>query len=79
MYLVQHFVKNYGKIDQITELMDNLEMILVPFVNPDGYVVGVAGPNQATPLPMMMNDDDSDGDSFLAVHLGWGPDVEEKP
>lgn len=38
MYLVQHFVKNYGKIDQITELMDNLEMILVPFVNPDGYV-----------------------------------------
>ena len=46
MYLVNHFVRYYGKEghEEITQLMDNLEFVLVPFVNPDGYVVGVVNP-----------------------------------
>lgn len=42
MYLVDYFVRNYGVKPEITHLMNNLEFVLVPFVNPDGYVVGVA-------------------------------------
>lgn len=43
MYLVNHFVRHYEEdgYEEITELMDNMELVLVPFVNPDGYVVGV--------------------------------------
>lgn len=38
MYITDYFVRNYGVEDQITFLMDHLEFVLVPFVNPDGYV-----------------------------------------
>ncbi len=41
MYLVNHFVVSYAEDKRIHNLMDNLEFVLVPFVNPDGYVVGV--------------------------------------
>jgi murein tripeptide amidase MpaA len=41
MYLVNHFVRNYGVRPEITNIMNRLEFVLVPFVNPDGYVVGV--------------------------------------
>ena len=41
MYIAQQFVEQYGVDKAITDLMDNLEFVLVPFVNPDGYAVGV--------------------------------------
>ena len=41
MYLTDYFVRNYRVKPEITHLMNNLEFILVPFVNPDGYVVRV--------------------------------------
>ncbi len=40
MYIAEQFVKSYGKDTAMTKLMDELEFVLVPFVNPDGYVVG---------------------------------------
>lgn len=36
-YIVNHFVTNYGKHDNVTALLDSLEFVVVPFVNPDGY------------------------------------------
>lgn len=41
MYIVKYFVESYGVDERIKALMDSLEFVLVPFVNPDGYVVGV--------------------------------------
>lgn len=41
MYIAKYFVESYGVNATITDLMDKLEFVLVPFVNPDGYVVGV--------------------------------------
>ncbi len=48
MYIVDYFVQNYKKEAIITNLMDNLEFVLVPFVNPDGYVVGVVKTGHVT-------------------------------
>ena len=41
MYLAKYFMDGYGVLSRVTHLMDNLEIILVPFVNPDGYVVSL--------------------------------------
>lgn len=41
MYLAQHLVDSYHVVPNVSHIMDNLEIVLVPFVNPDGYVVGV--------------------------------------
>lgn len=42
MYIVNYLLTNYGqtsdKAKEVTYLLDNLEFIIVPFVNPDGYV-----------------------------------------
>jgi len=37
-YLVDHLVNNYRVDPEITALLDTVELIVVPFVNPDGYV-----------------------------------------
>lgn len=37
MYMVDEFVTKYGGDKHITDLLDNLEIIVIPFVNPDGY------------------------------------------
>jgi murein tripeptide amidase MpaA len=36
-YLVYNLLSKYGKDERITELLDNVEFIVVPIVNPDGY------------------------------------------
>ncbi len=41
MYLVDYFVRGYEADQRVQKLMDSMEFVLVPFVNPDGYVVGV--------------------------------------
>ena len=41
MYVANHLATGYNKIDAVTELLDNLEFVMVPIVNPDGMVVSV--------------------------------------
>ena len=38
MYLVDHFTSNYGVESDVTRLLNEVELIVVPFANPDGYV-----------------------------------------
>ncbi len=39
MYIAKSLVGDYSVKSSVTKLLDNLEVVLVPFVNPDGYVV----------------------------------------
>ena len=36
-FIVHHFVTQYGKDDEITALLNRVELVVVPVVNPDGY------------------------------------------
>jgi len=37
LYMIDHFLSNYGTDPQITEWMDTYEIFFVPLVNPDGH------------------------------------------
>lgn len=37
MFVVDYFVTNYGSDDVVTKILDDMEIHVVPFVNPDGY------------------------------------------
>lgn len=37
MYIVDHFVNGYRVDAEVTALLDSVELIVIPFVNPDGY------------------------------------------
>ena len=39
MYIVNYLVNSYGKVKRVTDILDTIELVAVPFVNPDGYVV----------------------------------------
>ena len=43
MYIVNYLLTQYGQPSkegqEVTNLLDNLEFIVLPFVNPDGYSV----------------------------------------
>ena len=41
MYLAKYLVDSYQVDPKITDIMDNMEIVMVPFVNPDGYAVSV--------------------------------------
>ena len=41
MYLANHLAHGYAEDQLVQHLMNNLEIVMVPFVNPDGYAVGV--------------------------------------
>ncbi|XP_065913902.1 carboxypeptidase B-like [Dysidea avara] len=36
-YIVNYLLENYGNNEDVTKLLDTVEFIFVPFVNPDGY------------------------------------------
>ncbi len=38
IYFMYYLLENYGTNDEVTYLVDNLEMYFIPMVNPDGYV-----------------------------------------
>ena len=44
MYIVDYLLSAYGKVDNVTKILDNIELVAVPFVNPDGYVVSGSEP-----------------------------------
>lgn len=37
MYLVDHLLTNYGVVPQVTNIVDEVELWIVPLMNPDGY------------------------------------------
>ena len=39
MYIIDYLLKSYGVKEEVTNILDNIELVAVPFVNPDGYVV----------------------------------------
>lgn len=41
MYIAERLIKDYKVTKKDTHLLEKLEIVLVPFVNPDGYVVSV--------------------------------------
>ncbi len=38
IYYMWYLLENYGTNDQVTHLVDNVEMYFVPMINPDGYI-----------------------------------------
>lgn len=36
-YIVSYLVSNYGINEEVTSLLNTVELIVMPFVNPDGY------------------------------------------
>lgn len=39
LYLAQYLVLMYGQKEEVTKLVDSIDIFLVPTLNPDGYVV----------------------------------------
>ncbi|XP_065833344.1 carboxypeptidase B-like isoform X2 [Oscarella lobularis] len=37
MYIVDYLLENYGIDERVTTILNELELIIIPFVNPDGY------------------------------------------
>lgn len=37
IYLAEYLIHNYGKIDRITNLVNNTDIFLMPSMNPDGF------------------------------------------
>lgn len=41
VYLAQYLLKNYGKIPEVTQLVDTTDIFLMPSMNPDGFARSV--------------------------------------
>lgn len=37
IFLAEYLLRNYGKVDRVTKLVDSTEIYLMPSLNPDGY------------------------------------------
>lgn len=63
LYTVDFLLANYGKLEQVTELLDRVAFYVLPMVNPDGRARWFAGPSTAHfPRTVMVPvDDDRDG------------------
>lgn len=74
MYTAYRLASEYGVIAEVTQLLNNLEVVLVPFVNPDGYVVsledGECDRDHSNALVLLLFP--------LAVHVDAGPHVAQE-
>lgn len=63
LYTVDFLLRNYGRLDRVTELVDRVAFYVLPMVNPDGRVRWFEGPSTAHfPRTVMVAvDDDRDG------------------
>ena len=46
LYMINHFLENYGTDPQITFWMNNYEIFCIPFINPDGHYAVTSGINE---------------------------------
>ena len=53
MYIIDYLVSGYGQKDDVTEILNSVELVTVPFVNPDGYVVS-SGLTNISPLTSLI-------------------------
>jgi hypothetical protein len=60
IYTIWYLMENYGKIDQITKLVDERAFYIVPTVNPDGRDYFMHGPGGNARSGHMPVDDDND-------------------
>jgi hypothetical protein len=60
IYTIWYLMENYGKIDQITKLVDQRAFYIVPTVNPDGRDYFMHGPGGNSRSGHMPVDDDND-------------------
>ena len=63
LYTVDYVLKNYGKLEPVTELLDRAAFYVIPMVNPDGRARWFKGPSTPNfPRTVMVPvDDDRDG------------------
>jgi hypothetical protein len=63
LYSVDFLLKNYGRLDRVTEMLDRSVFYVLPMVNPDGRALWFKGPSNADfPRSVMVAiDDDRDG------------------
>lgn len=63
LYTVDYVLKNYGRLDRVTELLDRATLYVLPVVNADGRALWFKGPSDADfPRTVMVPvDDDRDG------------------
>jgi carboxypeptidase D len=45
VYLAQYLLKNYGKVNEVTEIVDQTDIFLMPSQNPDGFKKSVVSKN----------------------------------
>ena len=43
IYLAEYLLQNYGKDVRVTQIVDNIEIYLMPSMNPDGYARSIEG------------------------------------
>lgn len=42
IYLAEYLLDNYGKVDEVTRILNSTDLYLMPSMNPDGYARSVA-------------------------------------
>ena len=65
LYTIWYLTKSYGKIDKLTDLMDNNAFYFVPMVNPDGRAYWFDKPNTAHSSRGGVKPTDNDGDGLF--------------
>jgi Zinc carboxypeptidase len=63
LYSIWYLTKSYGKVDQLTDLMDRVSFYFVPSINPDGRAEWFANPNtpHSARTGQRPTDNDNDG------------------
>ena len=62
LYTIWYLMENYGKIEQITKLVDERVFYIMPSVNPDGHQCFMEGEGGNSRTGQVPRDDDNDGE-----------------
>lgn len=65
LYTAWYLAESFGKIDFITELLDDKTFYIIPTINPDGREYYMKGPNNANSPRAGMKPIDNDGDGEI--------------
>ena len=65
LYTIWYLTKSYGKVEQLTVLMDRCAFYFVPMVNPDGRAYWFDKPNSANSSRGGQKPTDNDGDGLF--------------
>ena len=65
LYTIWYMTKSYGKVEQLTEIMERCAFYFVPMVNPDGRAYWFDEPNTASSSRSGQDPIDNDGDGLF--------------